>query len=131
MTQEKTRYILARLSMILVLMIQVACSNDPDEKDISPVHIRIKNSSTVNFETVRIWDMEYGRVDAGELTDYRTFDMAYALATVSITADGSPYSLTVIDYVGEEPLRRGNYTLFLDLKEPESGGYLIQEMKMD
>jgi hypothetical protein len=128
---KRKKYMPVFLPMILCVALLPSCSNDPDSKDISPVHIRVKNNSDVDFETVKVWGTEYGRVHADQFSGYRTYDIAYEIATVSLTANNNQFSQTVIDYVGEEPLSRGYYTLYLNILEPETGSYLVQERLKD
>jgi hypothetical protein len=95
------------------------------------VQIRVENISDIDFDTVEVMGIPYGEVVSGDFSDYHTFDKAYRIASVTVNADNREYRLTVIDYVGEEPLEGGRYTLRLNILNPTYEGSLTQEMVRD
>ena len=84
-----------------------------------PVYVRVVNGTgrqltgiEVNFE---FQQEGYGDLAPGETSDYRPVGRAYRYAYVALQADGDPYVLQPIDYVGETPLAAGYHTYVLTL----------------
>ncbi|WP_143144347.1 hypothetical protein [Flaviramulus basaltis] len=111
--------------------------NCTKNNEISDVNIRLSNISDLNFENIIVNPgsserVNYGNIDSGMFSDYKNFEKAYGYGFVELTANGEKYSIVPIDYVGESPLRDGDYTYQLDLVKRD-GGYseltinLIQE----
>lgn len=94
-----------------ILLIALGCSKD--EKP-SEINIRLSNVSSYSFENIVVntgtGEVSFENIDPGELTDYKTFDIAYHYAFVELQIDGGKYTLQPIDYVGETPLKPGFYT---------------------
>ena len=84
------------------------------------VLLRVTNASDVDFESVFVsfpqGDAEFGSVAAGDVTAYQELPGAYHYGYVEVVADGDTLRIVPIDYVGEEPLRRGRYTFVLDIE---------------
>jgi hypothetical protein len=91
----------------------------------------VKNESNIDFESVEVWSKNFEYLPAGNYSDYQTFNAAYQKATVFVTTEDENYSMAVIDYVGEEPLEGGRYTLKLTISGPENASRLAQEMIRD
>lgn len=105
---------------ILVLIVAVALlSGCSDEVDNGKVKIRLSNISEVDFENVVVntstGNVSYGSLKAQGLSDYKSFELAYRYAFIELSASGNIFTLQPIDYVGESPLDKGNYTYVLDL----------------
>lgn len=111
--------------LIFTIVIISSCSNDDG---ISDVNIRLSNTSALNFESIVVNpggsdSVSYGNLDSGLFSDYKNFEKAYRYGFIELTANGKTYALVPIDYVGESPLRNGNYTYELNLIERE-GDYI-------
>ncbi|MFA9187044.1 hypothetical protein AAGV33_03970 [Flavobacterium sp. FBOR7N2.3] len=99
---------------ILILVIMTVglfgCSND----DTSELRIRLSNASKFNFQNIKVNtstdDVNFENIVPGQNTVYKIFDTAYSYAFVELQIDGKTYTLQPIDYVGEIPLEKGNYT---------------------
>ncbi len=101
--------------LIGILMIS-SCSSD-DEND--QVNIRIANVSEENYQNVSILNFDLENLESGEFTEFRQFERAYRIASVTLEIDGENFDLQVIDFVGEEPLSNGNYTYEIGLNQSE------------
>lgn len=116
---------------LLLLTTGPACRKDKlwncDEHEAAPcdpapgkINIRVKNVSKYNYCNVFIDPYNkatnYGVVREDDVTCYRSFDVAYRYAYVSLSVKGEEWVLTPIDYVGETPLDPGNYTYSIDVK---------------
>jgi major membrane immunogen (membrane-anchored lipoprotein) len=104
------------LIVIIALVCIAACSKENNEGE---VRIRLSNISEYDFENIVVntstGDVSYGSLESGEYSVYKSFDLAYRYAFIELTADGETYTLQPIDYVGETPLEKGDYTYQLDL----------------
>lgn len=103
---------------ILILfwvILLTGCSNDDD---VNEVNIRLSNVSDFDFENIVVNTstgmVNFEDVTSGEQTEYKTFEKAYRYAFVELEIDGETYTLQPFDYVGEEPLKNGNYTYQID-----------------
>lgn len=96
-----------------------------------PVDIRVKNISPYDFDSVMIWDINLGPIESHGMSNYFTRDIGYDKASILIKIDSFQFGQTVIDYVGEKPLRKGRYTFEIDLSELSNEGYLSQNMVQD
>ncbi len=108
---------------IFIIGILSSCSK---ERDVNNVNIRISNISDLNFENIKVGTssvkfIDYGDLETNALSDFKNFEKAYRIAFVDLIADGKPYSITPVDYIGETPLSDGNYTYVLDLAGREDG----------
>ena len=80
----------------------------------------------MNFENIKagislVKSVDYGDLETNTKYDYKNFEKAYLIAFVDLITDGKPYSITLIDYIGETPLSYGNYAYKLDLTKREDG----------
>ena len=86
------------------------CSND----DESELRIRLSNASKFNFQNIKVNtstdNVNFENIVSGQKTEYKIFDTAYSYAFVELQIDEKTYTLQPIDYVGEIPLEKGNYT---------------------
>ena len=85
------------------------------------VEMRVENATEVAFSEIRVyWEpmQTFTNLGPGERTAYVAVDRAYHIATVvAVTATDST-RIQVIDFVGEEPLEEGRYTLVLSSVNP-------------
>jgi hypothetical protein len=56
----------------------------------------------------------YIDLNAGDVSEYKTFEKAYRYAYIELIVEGEIYRLQPNDYVGETPLAIGNYTYELN-----------------
>lgn len=87
------------------------------DEESTEANIRIKNVSSENYQNVSILTFSLENLESGDLSEYRQFDRAYRIASVSLEIDGENFDLQVIDFVGEEPLESGNYTYEIGLNQ--------------
>jgi len=108
------------LILILTIATLISCSNNDDKGN---VNIRLSNSSNFNFENIIVntstGNMNYDNLNSGEFSEYKTYELAYRYAFIELLADGETYTLQPIDYVGETPLKNGNYTYEINVN-PQS-----------
>jgi len=82
-----------------------------------PVYIRLKNVSSVTFQTSNYNGEEYGVLAPNEVSEYKHFDSSYSYGYFSVTAENEIYEIQPIDFVGEELLDTGYYTFELSFGE--------------
>ena len=85
------------------------------------IEIRIRNTSDVDFESVRVVfpdrdEARYGRVAKGSSSEYHRTTRAYRYAEIHVNAAGRELRLQPYDYVGEVPLSSGRYTYVLGIE---------------
>lgn len=84
------------------------------KKDLGPTDLRIKNTTNFTFTNVEVNTSEgihnFGTINAGEITGYKRFDMAYRQAQVELFIGQEKYVLIPVDYTYEVPLGRGMFT---------------------
>jgi len=99
-------------TIFLSFILLFSCSNDDDSSadKTNEVNIRLSNSSNVRFENATFNNVNFGDIEPGETSEYKTFESSYAYGSVSITIDDQDYGWTPIDFVGEDLLESGNYT---------------------
>ncbi len=103
----KLKLILLTLSMLSVF----SCSNNDDLiNETNQVKIRLANISEVRFENVTYNDVNFGSLEPGEKTEYKTFENQYSYGKVDITINDKQFGWIPIDFVGEKLLENGNYT---------------------
>ncbi|MCB8959628.1 MAG: META domain-containing protein [Ardenticatenales bacterium] len=82
--------------------------------------IRVANLGPLPMDEVTVnfvgQEVAYGALDVGDFSGYETVTEAYRYAGLDIVAEGGPYNLMPIDYVGETPLVPGRYTYYLSLE---------------
>lgn len=108
------------LTVIFTLALLSGCS---DDNKSNAVHIRLANASAYDFEQITVntttGDVMYGDLKSGQLSDYKSFEVAYSYAFVELMIDGEVYTLQPIDYFGETPLEDGKYTYRIDANDSQ------------
>ncbi|MCB0665840.1 MAG: hypothetical protein KDC80_08470 [Saprospiraceae bacterium] len=117
--------------LITVLWISGPHCTQTDIVDGPPVEIRVRNISDFNYDELVIWNIKLGPLKSNETTDYFTRETAYDKATISVQVDSFQFGQTVIDYVGEKPLKKGKYTFEVDLSDLSDFGQLSQNIVKD
>ena len=96
-----------------------------------PVEINIQNNSAIAFDQVVVsfpsQREDYGAVDSGGESPYRTIEKAYRYAYIEAHAGDETHIVQPIDYVGETLLETGRYTYALDLVDGELRLKLIEQ----
>ncbi len=107
-------------TILLLAVVFVACTDRDD--DVTLANIRIKNSSSITFDSVQIGSEEnvYLNIKPDDYSDYQEFEEAYEFDFVQIEANGETFILQPIDFVGETPLPIGFYTYELSISEEGS-----------
>lgn len=113
------RHVTTRLLILAFTL--VAYSGIPDP---GPVEIRVRNVSSERMDDVVVTfpdgPVDYGDIDPGAASSYRTVDRAYRYAAVAAVADGDSLAITPVDYVGESLLAGGAYTYRIGLSDAQS-----------
>lgn len=83
------------------------------------VRIRIANVSEVPFsETVITFpghEENYGPLEPGRTSEYRSVSVAYPNPGYRIVADGTPYRAITVDHIGDTRLTEGAYTYTINV----------------
>ncbi|MRX68947.1 hypothetical protein SAMN06265349_104376 [Flavobacterium resistens] len=105
--------------LVVLVFVLFGCSSEDSssrfsKEDSSDLRIRLSNASKFNFQNITVntttGNVNFENVDSGQKTKYKGFSFAYSYAFVELQIDGKTYTLQPIDYVGETPLEKGNYT---------------------
>ena len=100
-----------------------------DDSDIGhPVEIRLHNASPYHFENIKINTVNFGSLEAGEYSTYHKFEKAYSYSYVQLNIDTTTFTLQPFDYVGEKPLKKGQYTYELSLDTIDNNVVLKQSL---
>lgn len=60
--------------------------------------------------------LNYGALDAGQVSEYKLFEEVYHYGFIEVEAEDSTYRLVPTDFVGESPLKPGQYTYEVKIK---------------
>lgn len=105
--------------IIPILLIALLFINCNENEDTTEVRIRVSNISQFDFSNIIVntynENVSFNNLNSGEVSDYKTFELAYSYAFIQLESDGNTYTLQPIDFVGETPLTNGNYTYQLDI----------------
>ncbi len=93
----------------------------PIQPQGSPVMMAIYNATDFDLVELQVGDELYGTLPSDERADARLFPFAYHYNYVSAFVDGERLQIQPIDYVGETPLRAGNYTYVIGLEGNQLG----------
>lgn len=112
------------LLLILSLGVFTSCTNEEDGRI---VNIRLSNVSNFDFTNIIVntstGDLNYTDLDSGNVSEYNQFELAYRYAYIEVQIDGERYVFQPTDYVGETPLRKGNYTYQINLTDIQKQYY--------
>lgn len=115
--------------LLVFAILLSGCSIINSDEDPEHVQLRIKNTGTVDFSNVTVSftgnPLSFGAVTAGQISNYRTFAVAYHYGFIEVETPDDVYQLVPIDYVGERPLEKGNYTFALKIED----GTLVLEFE--
>lgn len=93
---------------------QEACNCDNASLDANKTNIRIQNNSGYEFTSIMVnpYNEPYNceRIKPGKASCYHGFTTAYNYAYVKLFINGKQFIIQPIDYVGETPLGKGNFT---------------------
>jgi hypothetical protein len=107
--------------LLVFAILLSGCSIINSDEDPEHVQLRIKNNGTVDFTNVKVAftgdALSYGEIAAGQTSKYRTFVVAYRYGFIEVETPDDVYQLVPIDYVGERPLEKGNYTFALKIED--------------
>ena len=102
---------------LIFLMATGSCTDRDD--DLDAVNIRIKNASSLVFDSVTVGESEepYTNLAPDSYSDYQVFEEAYTYAFIRIASGEETFTLQPVDFVGETPLPFGFYTYELDVTD--------------
>ncbi|MEN8144449.1 MAG: hypothetical protein ABFS14_05800 [Gemmatimonadota bacterium] len=106
------------LPPILFSLLVAGCTGSSDPVDPHPTDfplgIRVENATGQTFEAITVQFSEqienYGKLEAGEASEYRAIEEAYRYAAVDIDLGSTTARIQPVDYVGETLLQPGRYT---------------------
>ncbi|MDX1349593.1 MAG: hypothetical protein R3279_05065 [Putridiphycobacter sp.] len=94
-------------------------------EDLNKTNIRIVNASKYDFCNVSVnsggTPSLYGIIESGINTCYHSFDLAYAIADISLVIGDKKFTITPESYIGEQPLGNGKFTYTIDVLNFNSG----------
>ncbi len=105
----------------------LACSKSDDGSS----RLRVENVSGFDFDEVLVWTVSHGSIASGEMSQYAIVETMYDKVTIGVIIDSLQFGQTVIDYVGEDPLRPGDFTLQIDIPDLSDQGSLTQHLVRD
>jgi hypothetical protein len=110
-----------------------ACKKETE--DPAGVSIRVRNGSAYPFTSLVVntsgGENNYGALAVGQSSDYAPFTRAYGYAAVKATINGAEVSFMPHDYVGETPLKPGQYTYVVEVVNQANGTphYLLVKLE--
>jgi len=119
------------IPFVLTALLLSACDVlKPD----GPVEVRVRNGSSLTFDEgilyIHMDSILFTSLEPGLETPYQEVERAYRIATTQVVTGPDTARLQVIDFVGEEPLRPGQYTFVLSFFDG-SPTSLVQELEKD
>lgn len=123
-------------SLIIIALITLLFSCSKTEINPSAINIRLANTSIYDYKNIIIntttGDVNFGDLKSLNSTGYKVFDTAYRYAYVKLEVNGKTLRIQPIDYVGETPLKNGNYTYEIHTDTPnEEYGAISIELVVD
>jgi hypothetical protein len=107
-----------KTKLLFLVLFLVSC----DVADFTgPSSLKIQNTGNIDFQSVKIsftgHEVNYGALAAGEISEYKLFEEVYHYGFIEVEAEDTTYRLVPIDYVGESPLKSGQYTYEVKIEE--------------
>ncbi|MFQ5605300.1 MAG: hypothetical protein ACE5HS_18700 [bacterium] len=103
--------------------------------EIFETNLRIHNASQYDFTSVQIDPYNqltlYGDIKHSEITAYQPFEIAYRYAYVRLFIDGNEFIIQPIDFVGETPLGKGQFTYELNVFDFQNRALSISVKRED
>lgn len=134
-----------RLKLALLMLAAIFLTNSCDKdkmvnceehkvadcgEDESKTNIRIENISDYDFCNVVLdpgnISTNYGGIEKNETTCYRSFEVAYDYAYVQLFIGEKEFVIQPFDYIGEQPLGKGEFTYYIDVTDFDKGELSIQ-----
>jgi hypothetical protein len=105
--------------LILFIVVVFFFSNCTDDDKFRSVNIRLSNISNFDYKNIIVntstGNVAYGDLNSDKVTEYKTFELAYHYAFIELFINDERFAIQPVDYVGETPLKNGNYTYELDI----------------
>ena len=106
------------------------------ESQESSVLIRVKNSTRYTLKNLDVNSppsdkVHFGRIDAGQKSDYKKFSNAYRIAGIIAEIDGKKVEFLPDDYLGEQLLKPGTYTYEITVLETPEKKHLRLKFIVD
>ena len=113
-------------AFFMVFMVLWSCEDRDD--NLTTANIRIRNSSTVDFNTVtvRVDSLIFENIPAQGVSDYQEFEVAFEQDALQIVSDSAQYSFEPTEL--SAPLPMGLYTYDLDISDT---GEVIFNFRID
>lgn len=111
---------MGKVTSVLLFLVLVFFGCTDRDDSITMANIRVKNVSTINFDTVQVGteDKIHNNVSPNGFSGYLEYETAYAYDYIKITSgEEGVFILQPIDFVGETPLTPGFYTYELNVLE--------------
>ena len=83
------------------------------------MEIRIHNGSSMDLDDVKVGQVHYGAIKAGETTQYQAWRRAFRIAHASLITGGKVFDTGWVCLQTEKPLPTGRYTYIIDLKKSD------------
>jgi len=115
---------------VLLAMILGACSGTVDSDDDATL-IRLENGSAFALTNVTFsaghGPIHFDRITPGARTEYVELEQSYSYGYLKFTADGGEYTLQPVDYVGEEEIGPGRFTVHIVVTRDGVGTIVYRE----
>lgn len=98
------------------------------------VFLRVRNASSVDFDSAQIDGIEFGAVRVGAVSEYKQVEpgrCVYRYGSMSVRSGTQRFVVFPIDFVGERPLKPGHYTQALTTEpasDPRTPGGIRNEI---
>ena len=121
------------MKKIFIFTLIVICFGCSSPENFDEIQIRISNVSGFNYENIVVnasgENISFGNLNASTKSEYKTFILAYRYAYVEFQIDGETYTIQPIDYVGEEPLKKGKYSYEINVNPNNQSQKVTLELK--
>ncbi|MDD4993759.1 MAG: hypothetical protein PHR83_16175 [Paludibacter sp.] len=100
-----------------IFALVTSCTED------TTVMIRVKNSSSYNYQNLVIGGDNFGDLASGGYSGYKTYSSAYRYNSYRLIVENDTIRMIAIDYVGEKLLKSGKYTYEIDAVKNEDNTF--------
>ena len=117
-----------RFCYVLIAFSSLCCTKFTDGTS----RLRVENTSVHRYSELTAHGSDFGKLDPGARSQYVLVQDLFGSISISLRADTTELSSIVIDHVGEEPLRPGDFTLQVNVSgDLNRGATLTQNLIRD
>ncbi len=112
-----------RIILLLFLIFFASCNMIDSNTENGPAYLRIINEGDIDFQSIKVRftgpEVQYGELAAGHISEYKLFDEVYHYSFIEVETETKTYRLVPVDFVGESPLKPGQYTYEMKIEEDD------------